>query len=160
MGQVKRTPGPAKKELAQLIKLFDGHVLKVGVLDGAKEHRAVDLREADGASKTAAPITMGEIAAIHEFGIGVPERSFLRGYFKESNATVAEAALRLLRSRGATPAMLETLGTWLVGQIQLRIANRIPPPLAASTIARKGSDVPLIDTGQLRSSIAYKVEKA
>ena len=53
---------------------------------------------------------------------------------------------------------LSVLGMALVGDVQQRIRNRIPPPNAPYTIARKGSDVPLIDTGRLRQSIDFVVE--
>jgi hypothetical protein len=43
--------------------------------------------------------------------------------------------------------------------MQQRIADRIDPPNAASTIKRKGSSVPLIDEGILRTSILGQVER-
>jgi hypothetical protein len=50
------------------------------------------------------------------------------------------------------------IGMVAVGDVQRRIVQRIPPPNAPSTIAKKGSDVPLIDTGRLRQSVDYTVE--
>ncbi len=108
-------------------------------------------------------LTTAEVGAIHEFGLGnCPERSFLRSTFDVNR----DAYLDLLRRMGQqivkgamTPAQaLELLGQKFVGDIQGRIAEGIDPPLAPSTIAAKGSSTPLIDTGQLRSSITYKVE--
>lgn len=157
MIKVKSKPGPAVAELQRTLRVFSGSKLRIGILDGTKPHDPPEARE-EGAPAQRVEVTIGEIAARHEFGIGVPERSFLRGYFHENSATVAEATLRLFRSRGANAATLEVLGAWIVGQIQTRISNRIPPPNAPETIARKGSDVPLIDTGQLRSSVTHKVE--
>ena len=62
--------------------------------------------------------------------------------------------------RELTPEQLaDLLGQKYVGQIQARISAGIPPPLAESTIARKGSSVPLIDTGQLRSAVTYEVRR-
>jgi hypothetical protein len=48
----------------------------------------------------------------------------------------------------------------VAGWMKARIAEGIPPPLAEATIARKGGGktTPLINTGQLRNSIGYKVE--
>lgn len=52
---------------------------------------------------------------------------------------------------------LDRFGLWAVGEIQQRIADGIPPPNAQSTVDRKGSSTPLIETGQLRASIKHKV---
>jgi hypothetical protein len=116
-------------------------------------------------------ITVAELAAIHEFGLGVPERSFLRSYFDANEALLTSAIVRLTKSlidqvlKNKKPAtvqqqsnVLNKLGLFIVGGIQARIsAGEITPPLAESTIARKGSSTPLIDTGQLRSSISHEV---
>src|SRR5262245_20440620 len=61
---------------ARITALLDQGVLKVGILEAeaAEEHE-----DADGA-------TVGEIAEIHEFGLGVPQRSFLRGWVDEDKA--------------------------------------------------------------------------
>jgi hypothetical protein len=105
--------------------------------------------------------TVADIAAFHEFGLGVPQRSFLRGWADEDKDRIAKVMQNVLKvvTKGKMSAEqgLNQAGAIFVGWIQLRISNRIPPPLASSTIARKKSDVPLIDTGQLRSSITYRV---
>jgi len=53
---------------------------------------------------------------------------------------------------------LELFGMYVVGLIRQRMANGIPPPNRPSTIARKGSSKPLIDTGELRNAITWKAE--
>jgi len=109
-------------------------------------------------------LTVLEVAAVHEFGSEtVPERSFLRGWFDE-NIERAREALRVLmvqvvEGRLRPETALNRFGLWLQAEIQKRIAEGIPPPLAEITIERKGSSVPLIDKGQLRSSVTFKVEK-
>ena len=57
------------------------------------------------------------------------------------------------------PKALELIGLFVKGLIQGRMSAGIPPPLKASTIARKGSSKPLINTGQLRASIDYEVRE-
>lgn len=104
-----------------------------------------------------------EIATFHEFGLGVPERSFLRAWCDE-NGPAAEAFLakqceKALAGELTWEQVLERLGLYCVAGIQTKISNNIPPPLADETIKRKGSSVALIDTGQLRSSITYEVTK-
>lgn len=104
-------------------------------------------------------ITNAQLGAIHEFGLGVPRRSFLRDWLDENEAQIVQRMQQAIAdtARDKNSNALELVGIWAVGQVQLRIADNIPPPLAESTIARKGSSVALIDTGQLRSSISSEV---
>lgn len=108
-------------------------------------------------------MTVAEIATINEFGLGVPERSFIRDWYDTNEATnranLSKVAAAVLRGEYTPEAGLGRLGALFQGQIQARISGGIPPPNAASTIARKGSSTPLIDTGQLRSSILWRVER-
>jgi len=104
------------------------------------------------------------IATVHEFGTRdgrIPERSYLRSTVDEHRlryiAMVSKAAKKIVEGADPTQVM-GLIGSVAVGDVQRKIANRIPPPNAPSTIARKGSDVPLIDTGRLRQSIDYVVK--
>ena len=54
---------------------------------------------------------------------------------------------------------LQRIGLWAQSEIQQRISDGIPPQNAPYTINKKGSSTPLVDTGQLRSSISFKVVK-
>jgi len=109
-------------------------------------------------------LTIGEIAAIHEFGLGsCPRRSFLAGWVDENGDKIRQVvkagAAALVSGKLSSPLQfLNQVGGWSVGQIQQRMAANIPPPLAPETIKRKGSSVALIDTGQLRSSITYRID--
>lgn len=119
------------------------------------------------------PLTMVEIAAIHEFGAGkIPQRSFIRSYFDANMPKLQAQMLKIMEgliakavktgqpiTEGDRRKALNLIGVYVVGEIQRRIAaGEIVPPLAQSTIDRKGSSKPLIDKGQLRSSISHKVE--
>lgn len=101
-----------------------------------------------------------ENAERHEFGLGVPARPFVSGYADEQGARVVQrmrdAAAAGLRS-GTVAQNLDAVAQVVAGEMQGRIAQGIPPPNAPSTIAKKGSSTPLIDTGQLRSSITGKL---
>lgn len=145
--------------IAMLSRLLEGGALKVGVLaeDAAEQHE-----DADGEPSG---LTVGEIAEIHEFGLGsVPRRSFLAGWADENadqiKTVITRGGQALARGKlGSIDQLLEQIGVWAVGSIQARIATNIPPPLSPITIQRKGSSVALIDSGQLRSSISYKVDE-
>ena len=105
-----------------------------------------------------------ENAERHEFGLGVPQRSFIGAYADANQADVVKrmsaAVAAGLAGKGAGPRQnLEALALKCAGEVQAMIAGGIAPPNAPSTIAKKGSSTPLIDTGQLRPSITGKVEQ-
>lgn len=56
--------------------------------------------------------------------------------------------------------ILRLAGAFLEGRVKETIQRGRPdwPPLKPSTVKRKGSDKPLIDTGKLLNSITHKVE--
>jgi hypothetical protein len=144
--------------IAMLSRLLENGALSVGVLaeDAAEQHENED-GEPSG-------LTVGEIAEIHEFGLGsAPRRSFLAGWADQNADQIKTVVIRggqaLARGKIASiDQLLEQIGVWAVGSIQARMATSIPPPNAPATIKRKGSSVALIDTGQLRSSISYRVD--
>lgn len=172
--KVTDTDKGARKLLQRLLK---NGALSVGVLaeDAGKTHEAKETVDkikdvfkgfdSDGkASGKAVALTIGEIAEIHEFGLGsCPRRSFLAGWVDEKQdeikRVVDAGAQALVSGRLDSPLQfLNQVGAWAVGSIQRRMSENIPPPLAPATIKRKGSSVALIDTGQLRSSISYRVD--
>lgn len=110
------------------------------------------------------------IASVHEFGatiqrgegtITIPERSFLRTTFDEKNeewVNFFKSQLKqVLRFQMDVQTLFNRLGARMVGDIQKKITNLDAPPNAPSTIIKKGSSNPLIDTGGLRMRVAYKV---
>jgi len=108
--------------------------------------------------------TVGEIATIHEYGLGVPRRSFIRDAVDENEGKIKgrlrAVAKRQKEGRGDLKRDLEAVGLVIAGEMQTRIARGISPANAPATIDAKGSDKPLIDTGQLRSSITAEVVPA
>jgi hypothetical protein len=110
-------------------------------------------------------LTVADVGSFHEFGLGVPQRSFIRGWFDEAVGSgelgaLLSAQLKLAVAGKVTlDQALERVGLKVEAGVKKRITQRIPPPLAPSTIAKKGSSVPLIDTGQLRASIRAKVDR-
>lgn len=139
-----------------LVKKIDG-MDRLAILVGIFE-REGSIPHGDDA------FTVLDVAAVHEFGSEhVPQRSFLRAWFDENQDRAREALRRLmvqaLEGKMTPEQCVEKFGLWVQGEIQKRIAQGIPPPLAESTIEQKGSSVPLVDKGQLRSSVTFKVEK-
>jgi hypothetical protein len=121
--------------------------VKVGVLD--------DKPHGDGA-------TVADIALVHEFGLGdVPERSFLRAWVDENKAEIQQrlkaATESVVFGQQTADVAMNRFGLWAVGEVKKRIIAGISPPLDPKTIARKGSATPLVDTGQLLSSITHAI---
>ncbi len=141
-------------------------VVRVGILGSEaaapKRRRPPSGESAEGSSK--APPSVAFIAAAHELGLGVPLRSWLRTPIDtlkpEIEKRIRMLAPKILRGELTTEQALEQIGLWLVGELQKGMAAGLPvPPLAPETVKRKGSSVPLIDTGQLRSAITHQVVK-
>lgn len=111
-----------------------------------------------------APLKIGELAAAHELGLvpGAPARSWLRQWMDENAARLSEEAaaeFKAVMARKTTRnTALKKLGYKWTSEVRERIdSGKVPPPLAASTVARKGHSTPLLDTATLRNSITYKV---
>ena len=125
------------KDIANL----DGTVVSAGLLD------------AKNATK----------AAINEYGTSkIPQRPFMRTavskYGKSWGVKSAKAVQSVVKGMPISQ-VTELVGMQMKSDISKALTNGPWTPNAASTIAKKGSSRPLIDTGELRASITYKVEK-
>lgn len=141
-----------------LNKDLDGVVVKVGVQ--AKD-KAVRGGKGGSIRNTDQPLAV--IAAIHEFGLGdMPQRSFLRSAYDENLPMIDKMIQRV--ANGAvfglgTNAALNQLGNVVQGMVQRKIVDGPFVPNSPATIKRKKSSKPLIDTGHLRQSIRYVIER-
>ena len=133
-------------------------IVKVGIFSG---------RNARGSDK--GPAGNAALGALHEFGSfskGIPARSFLRVPIMMKAAEIVKKASYDLRKRlakGDKRAILQDLGLACedaVGEAFETGGYGTWAPNKPSTAKRKGSDKPLIDSGQLRRSILSKVDKA
>ena len=118
-----------------------------------------------------ADITMAELAAIHELGApgaGIPQRSFIVSTFERQGEAlrqvIAHVATEVLAERTTLARGVGIIGAWAVGEIKRTITNRLttgPEEQAnkPSTIAKKGSTTPLVDTGRLLQAIGWQSEK-
>lgn len=100
------------------------------------------------------------LGSIHEFGLGVPERSFLRRTFDEKQESYFQSmkirAGMILAGRLDPETTLDKLGVKVKDDIQATIQAGVPPALAEATVARKGSSKTLIDSGQLVQAITFE----
>jgi hypothetical protein len=104
-----------------------------------------------------------DIAMWNELGtINSPSRPFLRKTIDE-NADKINAFLKMQIQRmvkGATAEdVLKAIGVFMKGLVQEKIESGSYTPNAPSTIKRKKSDKPLIDTGLMRKSVDYVITK-
>ncbi len=108
-----------------------------------------------------AGITVADVATWAEYGLGQPQRSWLRdwvdGHQAQINARLTTELRHVHEGKQTRDQALARLGVWIAGELQKNIANGIAPANAQSTIDRKGSSVPLIDKGQFRQAITSRV---
>jgi hypothetical protein len=99
------------------------------------------------------------IAALNEFGTArAPPRPFFRNMIRAKSASwPAAIAANLVANNYDVARSLDDVGEAIKGQLQMSIRELTSPPLAASTIARKGFDKPLIETGHMLNSVDYVV---
>lgn len=136
--------------LARVFELSKGSQVTVGI------------HEEKGGKIHSDRLSVADIGAIHERGTAtIPRRSWLSDTIDGIRGKLGKELaqpLRMAIQRKIEPnKALGIFGLYVVGQIQSRMSDGIPPPLAPQTIQRKGSSTPLIDTGQLRAAMSHKV---
>lgn len=121
--------------------------LRVGFLENAKYP--------DGT-----PVAM--IAAINEYGRPPvqPARPYFRNMIADKQSEWPDAIADLLKANDYDAAKaLDLAGAAIAGQLRQSIVDLLEPPLAPSTIRRKQSDKPLVDTGYMLDSVDHEVTR-
>lgn len=141
--------------LEKNVRLLTSAHVSVGI------HRGVLTRRARG---KLGGQSMAEIARDNELGNHrrrIPSRPFMMitmRYYREQMVALMRELGQLIIDRQTTPIRaLNIIGLLYTSLIQQTIRNRVPPPNAPYTIARKGSSTPLIDTGQMIQSIRHVI---
>ncbi len=104
-------------------------------------------------------LTNATLGAYLHFGTeNIPSRAWL----DVGVATATEQYADIIRSVAEEGLNLDDalnqIGLVAAGAAQVFMTELSSPPNAESTIARKGSSNPLIDTGALRQSVAHKIQ--
>jgi hypothetical protein len=139
--------GGVEGYLRELARKFTGRpILKVGFLEGATYP--------DGKS-------VAMVASFNEFGTrNMPPRPFFRRMIADKSHEWGPAAANLLKSTNYdVDKTLMLVGEGIKGQLQQSINDLVSPPLAQSTIDRKGFSKPLIDTSVMINSVDYEVKR-
>jgi hypothetical protein len=144
-----------KARVSELASRMGSGVVRVGFLEGATYP--------DGKS-------VAFVAAMNEYGhrIGsaseedsrgiVPPRPFFRNMIAaKRDEWPAGVALQLKRNDGDVERTLDIVGSAIAGQLRQAISDFSGAPLAASTVARKGHDKQLVDTGHMLASVDHEV---
>ena len=133
--------------LDEVEKQFSNIQLKVGFLEGATYGGVI-------------PVPM--VAATNEFGNPAhnqPPRPFFRNAIAEHEEESKEQTSLLIERGDDIGEIFLILGTTIVNDIKESIRAFESPPLSPITIARKGFDKPLIDTGDMQKSVSYEVSE-
>lgn len=103
------------------------------------------------------------VAAYNEYGTSdTPARPFMKQSFENHEQELraaCENAFKGVSSGGSAETALKQLGVFAKGLIQEEIASGSFEPNKPSTIKKKGSARPLIDTGLMRQSVNYTIKK-
>jgi hypothetical protein len=141
--------------LATLAGQFDGpRVLKVGFLKGATYPISEDAPEG---------LSVAQVAAWNEFGVPVhnqPPRPFFRLMIVAQAPKWGKLTAALLKANNHdVDVVLDIMGQEIQGRIKESINALMTPELAASTIAKKGFDKPLIHHAIMVNAANYEVLK-
>ena len=155
MGASVRGGAAFKARLAQIAEgLSSGKSLKVGFL-------------ADATYEDGTPVAL--VAAANEFGKMVMTkagesyfqlpRPFFRNMISANSTQWPGEFSQLIRSSNYDARLaLGLMGERIKSQLQDFIRELNSPPLAETTIKRKGFDKPLVDTGHMQNSVDYAVD--
>jgi hypothetical protein len=141
---------------------FTKRMRAMASLDGKVKAKA-GVFGAKGAEDHDSQFSNAQMAAIHEFGLGVPERPFLRTWVDENKpeilAQLRAVAREVVEGKKTIYEGMEDFGQWAEQQLGAYLEAGIPFPLAESTIRRKGHDTPLIDTQTLLRALTHAVAR-
>ena len=131
--------------IRQALKL-DGKGVKVGIRRGKGSHDGTD---------------MLDIAVYNHFGTStIPARPFISDCAEKNAGQIQEAQKRLVYRvyQGGLSAdgALAELGAWYVNVQKGHILHGGWTPNAPATVKRKGSNKPLVDTGQLVNTVDWE----
>jgi len=138
------------KKFVSEIKNFDKNPkVKIGILEGNADR-------VDGKDNV-------DLMTKHEYGVGVPQRSVIRAGTDSNidnifNNTIVDQYDKIIIGHSNVIEMVNKTGAVVKTKFRERFSTKYLEPNAPFTIAKKGSDVPLVETGELKDTINYKVE--
>lgn len=151
----------------KLVTSFETHGGESAVFVGFLRSSGVYKPKAKDGKAAKGTITMAQLGAIHEFGSSdgrIPERSFMRSSVdaskKKLETMLSKLSAQVLDGKMGKKQALGLVGTFVQNLFRAKITAGVPPPNKPSTVKRKGSSKPLVDTGQLLGAIDFEVKEA
>ena len=155
---------------SEIVKNFDFSKFRElrSRLEGmADKEVVVGVTRASAGRDQTGEINNAELLAVHEFGTKdgrIPERAPIRSSMAKHQdkyvTTHAENLRKVVRGDMPFDKSLDLLGLRAAADVQQNIRDGDFVPLAQSTIDRKGSSKPLIDSGGMRQAITHEVRDA
>lgn len=129
------------------------------ILEGANKASSVAIGFQNGAQEDDGT-SVALVAALNEYGgKNRPPRPFFRIAIEKNKTKWPRNLATALKNNGYDASIsLGLLGAEIKGEIEDSIKELIAPPLAQSTIDRKGFSKPLIDTGTMLRNVTSQVE--
>ena len=148
-GKIRDIITPEGRRFQQMLKELGDLEVRIGFQHG-------DATEDDGTD-------ICDIAAWNELGtVNMPSRPFLRQSVDDNESKI-NAFLKQKKSdivRGASAQqVLSEIGIFQKDLIQDKILSGEFAPNAPSTVRKKGSSKPLIDTGRMMQSVNYVIKR-
>lgn len=148
------TLNPEGAKAEAYIEELCAHEVLIGYQDDSGSYPSEDGSDAP---------TVAEVAAWNEYGTeNAPARPFMRQTLKNREEDVIRhghsQVKKELKGSYNAQTTLNAMGAYVKGCIQKEIVDGEFEPNAPSTIAKKGSEKPLIDTGRMRQSVTYVIK--
>ena len=158
-----KTTNRSLKNSRSIMEIIVPDVEKQRILMGVPSSTAGD-RETDDENE---PINNAELLAIHEHGTidgRLPARPLLEPVIKQEKTYIKKSFEKYISlmnddEKEKASSVLDRLALYLQGKLVEYFDNNNWVPNAPSTIKRKGSAKPLINTGDLRRSIQAFVDE-
>ena len=108
-------------------------------------------------------VALLDVAFYNEYGtVHIPARPAIKLGGRHANQALGELLKSVIRNTNDDKILIEELkkvGQQATSIVKKEITDLRKPPNAPSTIRKKGSDNPLIDTGTYRQSITYQIRR-
>lgn len=151
----------------------NNHVLEVGfpkeLADSVVYPSVRDPKNPGQFIKSEAPPRVTDVAFKNEFGSiseNIPPRPFMKKSSKPTKSLLSRENKKLAKQLGeksASPQLLvkflQLMGPKIAAIFKKTITDLREPANAETTVAIKGSDNPLIDTGLMRQTLTYLVTR-
>ena len=158
------------KETIRALEFMDVNVVDVGLLvdpDGPGITDADTIMIDDEGNQNEERLTVGNVGGFHEFGMGVPERSFVRATFDNETlkieGVIVNEIAKVLEGRKVEIGMAN-MGIFAASEMQFTIeASKGIKPLSRQRLDQKRAigtpSTPLINWGIMIDSLRYKVHR-